>query len=180
MDHGHGEKNQAELQQIEERLEKENEEVVVLDDEVLVEEEEDVVEEVEEEEDTSTEPTVKQKKRAKSGAAAYNSKFNSAWTKEWPFIKQGTTEFHFWCEVCRHELECRHQGRADVQRHITRESHIKKQKILDSTNKMDRFVCSRAEEMNLDTQARRAEVKVAVTLVSHNIPSLCRPPQPAI
>ena len=130
-------------------MEKDNE-VVVLDDEVLVEEEEEDV--VEEEEDTSTEPTVKQKKRAKSGSAAYNSKFNSAWTKEWPFIKQGTTEFHFWCDVCRHELECRHKGRADVQRHITRESHIKKQKILDSTNKMDRFVCSRAEEMNLDTQ----------------------------
>ena len=79
-------------------MEKDNE-VVVLDDEVLVEEEEEDV--VEEEEDTSTEPTVKQKKRAKSGSAAYNSKFNSAWTKEWPFIKQGTTEFHFWCEVCR-------------------------------------------------------------------------------
>jgi hypothetical protein len=35
---------------------------------------------------------------------------------------------------------------------ISPERVIKKQEILDSTNKMDRFVCSRAEEMNLDTQ----------------------------
>lgn len=134
-------------------MEKDNEEVVVLNDEVLVEEEEEKEEEEgQEKEDMSTEPTVKQNKKAKSGAAAYNSKFSNAWTKEWPFIKSGTTEFHFWCEVCRHELECKHQGRADVQRHITRESHIKKQKILDSTKKIDRFVCSKAEEMNLDTQ----------------------------
>lgn len=125
-------------------MEKDKEEVVVLDDEVLVEEQE--------KEDTSREPTVKQKKRAKSGAAAYISKCISAWTKEWPFIKPGTTEFHFWCEVCQHELECKHQGRADVQRHISRESRIKKQKILDSTKEIDRFVCSKTEEMNLDTR----------------------------
>ncbi|KAF3840290.1 hypothetical protein F7725_019007 [Dissostichus mawsoni] len=57
------------------------------------------------------------------------------WTKEWPFITPGTTPFHFWCSLCRHELERRHQGRADVICHINRESHLKKQRWLRALQK---------------------------------------------
>ncbi|KAF3842654.1 hypothetical protein F7725_001503, partial [Dissostichus mawsoni] len=115
---------------------------------------------------------MRHKCRKNAGAASYGSKFNSQWTKEWPFITPGTTPFHFWCSICRHELECRHQGRADVIRHINRESHLKKQKIVESSSKMDMFIQgTQSTEMGqLETQTRRAEVKVAMTMLQHNIP----------
>ncbi|KAF3840274.1 hypothetical protein F7725_018991 [Dissostichus mawsoni] len=112
------------------------------------------------------------KKRKNAGAASYGSTFNSQWTKEWPFITPGTTPFHFWCSICRHELERRHQGRADVICHINRESHLKKQKMVESSSKMDMFIQgTQSTEMGqLKTQTRRAEVKVAMTMVQQNIP----------
>ncbi|KAJ4939407.1 hypothetical protein JOQ06_028856 [Pogonophryne albipinna] len=85
------------------------------------------------------------KKRKNAGAASYGSK---------------------------HALECRHQGRADVIRHINRESYLKKQKMVESSSKMNMFIQGpQSTEMGqLETQTRRAEVKVAMTMVQHNIP----------
>lgn len=115
----------------------------------MVELEEGHIQEEEEEEDVCRNSL---KKRARTGAAKYSSKFNSAWSTEWPFIKPGTTQHHFWCDICRCELDCGHQGKADVQRHIARDCHIKKQKCLQSAQRIDNFVFSRTDELNLETQ----------------------------
>jgi len=92
------------------------------------------------------------KKRARTGAAKYSTKFSSAWSTEWPFIKPGTTQHHFWCDICRRELECGHQGRADVQRHIISDGHKKPQKSLESSQRIHSLFCSRTDELNLETQ----------------------------
>ncbi|KAM4581644.1 uncharacterized protein V3H82_005782 [Fundulus diaphanus] len=122
----------------------------------------------------STNPGVVIKKK-RTGAATYNSKFNPKWEEQWPCITAGSTPFHFWCTVCRRELECRHSGRADVVRHFKRDYHIKKlqfyEKLFGSSLKLKMAVMPQMEEMDkLEAQTRRAEVKVAVTLVQHDIP----------
>ncbi|XP_047202552.1 uncharacterized protein LOC124856284 isoform X6 [Girardinichthys multiradiatus] len=125
-------------------------------------------------ETTSTDPGAVTKKK-KTGAATYNSKFNPKWEEEWSCITAGSTPFHFWCTVCRRELECRHSGRADVVRHFKRDYHIKKlqfyEKLFGSSLKLKMAVIPKTGEVDkLEAQTRRAEVKVAVTLVQHDIP----------
>ncbi|XP_063053561.1 zinc finger BED domain-containing protein 5-like [Engraulis encrasicolus] len=126
-----------------------------------------------EEGETNTE-TINQddraKKRARTGAAKYSTKFNAEWSMEWPFIKPGSTQHHFWCDICRRELECSHMGRSDIQRHIRTDGHTKKERSLECSKSIDSFLCRRTEELNLEAQTRRAEIKVAVVMVNHNIP----------
>lgn len=96
-------------------------------------------------------PCVKSKKR-KIGAAIYNSKFNPKWEEDWPCITAGSTPYHFWCTVCRRELECKHSGRADVVRHFKRDYHKKKlkfyEKLLGSSLKLNMTVIPETGEMD--------------------------------
>ena len=127
--------------------------------------------------------------RAKSGAAKYLTKFKPEWTKQWPFIASGSTTHHFWCNICRVERSCGHQGRRDIERHIGSEGHIKKAKDVKSSKKIKTFFTaaptvdtmtpleakvSSTFDISVLTiilwQTRRAEVKVCTTLVKHNIP----------
>ncbi|XP_058881945.1 uncharacterized protein LOC117403636 [Acipenser ruthenus] len=114
------------------------------------------------------------KSRTKCGAATYKSKFQPGWTTEWPFIKKGLTQHHFWCEICRTENACYHMGHADVERHIESESHQRKVKAVEQSQQITKFTVNTAPKVDnmtqLEAKARRAEIKVAVTMVNHNVP----------
>ncbi|XP_058847956.1 uncharacterized protein LOC117412816 isoform X2 [Acipenser ruthenus] len=110
------------------------------------------------------------KSRTKCGAATYKSKFQPGWTTEWPFIKKGLTQHHFWCEICRTENACYHMGHADVERHIESESHQRKVKAVEQSQQITKFTVNTAPKVDnmtqLEAKARRAEIKVAVTMLS--------------
>ena len=113
------------------------------------------------------------KARTKSGAATYLSSFKELWSKEWPFIRKGTTVFHFWCDVCRAERSCGHQGRTDVERHVMSYGHREKVRAVKSSYRIPQYFTAAptVDSMTLlEAKTRRAEVKVATTLAKHNIP----------
>ncbi|XP_028303726.1 uncharacterized protein LOC114463975 isoform X5 [Gouania willdenowi] len=145
-------------------------------------EDEDVEEkQIENTEDETEEPAEKtvemridtgKKKKAKSGAAIYRCAFKREWTAEWPFITVGTTSSYFWCSICRHENSCAHQGKADVTRHIKSKAHRTKEQAIQSTASI--APCHGPDTVDgmtaQEVKTRRAEVKVAVSMVEHNVP----------
>lgn len=58
----------------------------------------------------------------------YKTLFKSEWIKKWPFIKKGSTDYHFYCNVCTSELSCANQGVTDVIRHVSCKSHTERVK----------------------------------------------------
>lgn len=77
--------------------------------------------------------------RSKTGAATYQTSFKKEWTAEWPFITKGSTSHHFWCSTCRVERSCSHQGRRDIERHVSSDTHTKKVGDLKSTKQLTSF-----------------------------------------
>ena len=111
--------------------------------------------------------------RSKSGAARYLTIFQTEWSKEWSFIKKGSSNHYFWCDICRVERCCGHQGRTDVERHISSDGHAKKTKDIRTNQQLKSFFPS-APSVNsmiaLESKVRRAEVKMTATMVKHNVP----------
>ncbi|XP_073727861.1 uncharacterized protein [Misgurnus anguillicaudatus] len=112
------------------------------------------------------------KKKALSGAATYRCTFKSEWSAKWPFITLGTTSSYYWCSVCRQESSCAHQGVTDVNRHIKSKGHKAKEQALQSTSGIAQFYApaSVGGMTAQEAKTRRAEVKVAVAMVQHNVP----------
>ena len=81
------------------------------------------VEYVTDQEQEKVEKTSGKSTKAKADAAKYHCKLKPEWTTVWPFIKKGTTPSTFWCDICRSQVSCSHQGKADVARHIASTSH---------------------------------------------------------
>ena len=110
--------------------------------------------------------------RAKAGSATYKSIFDAEWSKTWPFISKGQHPSYFWCSTCRVEISCSHQGRRDVERHVSSASHKVKTKDINSSQSMQNFVRSAGSNVisSLEHKARRAEVKMTAAMVHHNIP----------
>ncbi|KAK1888518.1 Zinc finger BED domain containing protein 5 [Dissostichus eleginoides] len=133
----------------------ENESPEGTENETAEETEDDDVEEIEAPEDTEdeteepAEETVEmrvetgKKQSAKSGAATY-----------------------------RHENSCAHQGKADVIRHIKSKGHRAKEQAIQSTTTIAPYYApvSVGGMTAQDAKTRRAEVKVAVSMVEHNVP----------
>ena len=68
-------------------------------------------------------------------------------------------------------MSCVHQGQADVARHVASQSHENKVKAVRSSGTLDHFTVKKTGNMSsVETKARRAEVKVATALASHNVP----------
>jgi len=59
---------------------------------------------------------------AKSGAATYLSSLRSRGARN----GKGTTVYQLWCDVCRAERSCGHQGRRDVERHMLSRGYLEK------------------------------------------------------
>ena len=70
-------------------------------------------------------------KRMKLGAAVYRTKFNHAWKGIYPFISKVKGDpYKFFCQTCSRNVSCKHQGRRDVERHISRALHESNSKSL--------------------------------------------------
>ncbi|XP_071061695.1 protein FAM200B-like [Pseudochaenichthys georgianus] len=112
------------------------------------------------------------KQSVKSGAATYRCTFKREWTAEWPFITIGTTTSYYWCSICRHENSCAHQGKADVIRHMKSKGHRAKEQAIQSTTTIAPYYApvSVGGMTAQEAKTRRAEVKVAVSMVEHNVP----------
>jgi hypothetical protein len=110
--------------------------------------------------------------RAKAGSARYKCTFDVEWTKIWPFIVKGQNTSCFWCNTCRIESKCTHQGKRDVQRHIDSAGHQSKTKDVVGNSSMKNFVrpSGSSTMSSLEFQTRRAEVKMAATMAHHNVP----------
>ena len=61
--------------------------------------------------------------KKKKGAGTYDCTFKKDWTKEWSFITAANDPHSFHCVICARDVSCKHQGRADVVRHIKKDSH---------------------------------------------------------
>ena len=72
-------------------------------------------------------------KRAKTGASAYQTKFNADWTKTWPFVQAVKNDaYKFLCTICNRQVSCGHMGRCDVERHISKVMHKSNVKSMQS------------------------------------------------
>lgn len=70
------------------------------------------------------EPPCKKLKKAHTGSATYNCKFNSDWKQEFPCIQPARNDPHsFFCSVCERSFTCHHSGRGDVTSHIGSQRH---------------------------------------------------------
>lgn len=69
-------------------------------------------------------PTFKRSKL--TGAATYGTKYNPAWSSEFPFISEGhqDPDRSFFCKVCHKDISCSHQGIADIRRHEKTKAHV--------------------------------------------------------
>ena len=74
------------------------------------------------------------------GAAGYNCVYKKAWKKEWSFITAANDPHSFHCAVCSRDVSCKHQGRADVERHINKNIHQNNVKRIEGQNKHCRLV----------------------------------------
>ncbi|KAF3837707.1 hypothetical protein F7725_009475, partial [Dissostichus mawsoni] len=135
---------------------------------------EETVEEVEEAvEETGENPLETEKRRGLCGAATYRCSFKKEWSTRWPFITMGTTSSFYWCSVCRQENSCAHQGVRDISRHVEGKGHRAKEQPLNSVSSIAQFYVPETSVGGMSVQeakTRRAEVKVAVAMVQHNVP----------
>eukprot|EP00057_Strongylocentrotus_purpuratus_P019851 XP_011674325.1 PREDICTED: uncharacterized protein LOC105443158 [Strongylocentrotus purpuratus] len=106
----------------------------------------------------------------RKGAATYKSSFKREWTIIWPFITMGATAGHFRCNVCNQEGSCRHQGLSDIKRHISSKGHKDRETLQKTTRSIALFTHSIKEMSSAETKIRRAEIKMAMSLVEHNVP----------
>ncbi|KAK6490362.1 hypothetical protein HHUSO_G4876 [Huso huso] len=69
---------------------------------------------------------------------------------------------------------CYHMAHADVERHIESESHQRKVKAGEQSQQITKFTVNTAPKVDnmtqLEVKAQRAEIKVAVMMVNHNVP----------
>ena len=77
-------------------------------------------------------------KRSKTGAALYGTKFNPDWSRQFPFVSKGREDpvYSFYCNVCRKDVSCRHQGVSDIKRHEKCVSHSSLSTTLASTARL--------------------------------------------
>ena len=72
-------------------------------------------------------------KRMKLGAAVYKTKFNHSWKSLYPFINEVKGDpYKFFCSVCSRNVSCDHQGKRDVERHVSKTLHQSNAKSLKS------------------------------------------------
>ena len=74
--------------------------------------------------------------KKRQGAAYYGSRFKKEWTKQWSFIRAATDPHSFHCTICARDVSCKHQGKADVERHIGKDMHQNNLKRIEGQNKL--------------------------------------------
>ena len=74
--------------------------------------------------------------KKKIGVGKYDCAFKEDWTKEWSFVTAANDPHSFHCVICARDVSCKHQGRADVVRHIKKDIHQNNTKRLEGQNKL--------------------------------------------
>ena len=74
--------------------------------------------------------------KKKIGVGKYDCTFKKDWTKEWSFVTAANDPHSFHCVICARDVSCKHQGRADVVRHIKKDIHQNNTKRLEGQNKL--------------------------------------------
>ena len=75
--------------------------------------------------------------------------------------------------MCLVEHSCTHQGRTDLEHHVSSEAHVKKARDVRMNTKISSYVASVPSVANmppLEAKVRRAKVKMTATMVKHNVP----------
>ena len=87
---------------------------------------------------TSSEGTPSRKgKTVVRGAARHITKCNKAWSKKYECIQAVSNNPHvFLCTICNKSVSCKHQGEADVTRHITCAAHNALDKQLETQQRL--------------------------------------------
>ena len=90
---------------------------------------------------TPSPPPAKKPKAAVSGAATYSCKYKPEWEVEFPFVAQSpsSSSGNFFCRVCKKEISCRHQGKADVRRHEKGNEHQRIVRGGEGCSRLDQF-----------------------------------------
>ena len=58
-----------------------------------------------------------------TGAATYTSRYQASWHKKWPCKTRKDNPHAFECIICLRTMNCGHQGKKDVSRHIASVQH---------------------------------------------------------
>uniref|UniRef100_A0A1X7T8S4 Uncharacterized protein n=1 Tax=Amphimedon queenslandica TaxID=400682 RepID=A0A1X7T8S4_AMPQE len=111
-----------------------------------------------------SETGVSSSKRMKIGAAIYKTKFNHSWKQEYPSISEVKRDpYKFFCTVCSRSVSCDHQGKRDVERHVSKALHQNNARSLKS---QALITIPRMESSSSQSEkVTRAEVKVAKMIV---------------
>ena len=126
----------------------------------------------------------KKKKTAIAGEATYKTKFKKVWKKEFPCtcsLSVFSDPYCFWCNVCRTNTLCNHQGKGGMKAHCRTAGHQKKAMELDKQPQLPNFLVD-PTKANLDKKTIGAEVKMAILCAHANIhvPTAFHDKSPAI
>ena len=109
-------------------------------------------------------------KCAKMGASWYRTKFNNAWTAEYPIKSVPNDIYKFYCVPCHKALSCDHQGKKDVTDHCASPSHKECVKSSKNQDTLDMFCACNTAQTSLEKKGMNAEFKISNFLVQHNLP----------
>lgn len=103
------------------------------------------------------------KSRKLDGAAKYKTKFQPAWSKEYPVCGVNNDPFSYKCLACLKIMKCEHQGVRDIQLHCSTKGHRKRVNAVTSQQTLQFGVSAAASDID-------RKVKAAQCLVQHNLP----------
>ena len=109
-------------------------------------------------------------KRTKMGASRYRTKFNNAWTAEYPIKSVLNDIYKFYSVPCHKALSCDHQGKQDVTDHCASPSHKECVKSSKSQATLDMFCAHNTAQTSLEKKVVNTEVKITNFLVQYNLP----------
>ena len=110
----------------------------------------------------------KRVKVRKAGATVYKTKFNHQWIKTFPFIREVKGDpYKFFCTVCGRQVACNHQGRRDVERHVSKALHQSNVKSLKTQSTLN-FVQSQVLLQRRYALVGVLQYIIIVLLLLHN------------
>ena len=107
---------------------------------------------------------------ANMGASRYRTKFNNAWTAEYPIKSVPNDIYKFYCVPYHKALSYDHQGKKDVTDHCASPFHKECVKSRKNQATLDMFCARSTAQTSLEKKVVNAEVKITDFQVQHNLP----------
>ena len=92
--------------------------------------------------------------------------FKHEFTKTWPCIVKASTSDHARCIVCNVNFSIGHQGKGDIERHLSSQKHKSQATCVASNSSITSFTSA----VPLKDAVTEAEIKFTHFLVEHNCP----------